>query len=349
MIKFSVILLIKNGEEYITYLNNYFNKIEKLYASKYTFEYFMYENNSTDNTKDKIKKFYEKRKGKYFLENINNSKNIGGIDIARGTYMAMLRNKLKNYHGILKSNYTILIDCDVVFTDNIIENMVNLFDKYEYTIGPSDSNTKVTTLPIQTPGKIQFPSNEQNSDWNDNFDVIINKNEMIIKRLDSDSGWGQNLKILLKSPSTLVAVTPYDVCYDTCVNGFYGHYYDSLAMITDKNISYKENDNTCMFKKCDSCNNHRKVFNVNISDDLLLDDNNLINVHSAFGGFLMIKTSIYNNIKWENTVCEHHSFCESLRKYGEILLDPTRHVITTIPKYTNYIEIEKTLNKIYCY
>ena len=144
MLKISVILTIKNGEHYINYLNHYFDKVENLYLNKYKLEYFIYENNSTDNTKKAIENFYKykKRAGKYFLENINNSKNLGGITQERGVYMSFLRNKLKTYHGQLDSDYTLLIDCDVVFTYDIIEKLLNIFNDYKFLVGSSNTNTK---------------------------------------------------------------------------------------------------------------------------------------------------------------------------------------------------------------
>jgi hypothetical protein len=96
--KISICLCIRNGETYIQYINNVFNIIEQVYPN-ITFEYFIYENNSTDNSKEYIKQFYKEnqdRKGKYWLEDIpNTSKMMGGIQIERGIHMANLRNKLK--------------------------------------------------------------------------------------------------------------------------------------------------------------------------------------------------------------------------------------------------------------
>ena len=146
MIIISVVLIIKNREKYIHYLNDIFTTIEEMYVDKYIFEYFIYENNSTDDTKNAIKNFYKSknRNGKYFLENIDNNKTFyGGIDIKRGKYMSFLRNRLKSLHGNLQSNYTLIIDEGVVFTYNTIEKMINTFSEYTYTIGPSETNVKI--------------------------------------------------------------------------------------------------------------------------------------------------------------------------------------------------------------
>ena len=136
MLKISVVLIIKNGEEYINYLDYQFEKVESFYLGKYTFEYFIYENNSTDNTKESIRKFFfnKYRKGNFLMEDINNNKNFSNEKSKnRGEYMAFLRNKLKDFHGSLISDYTLLLDCDVIFSCDIIEKMVNIFkDFFEF-------------------------------------------------------------------------------------------------------------------------------------------------------------------------------------------------------------------------
>lgn len=347
MLKISVILVIKNGEEYIKYLDNLFHLIESHYHNKYIFEYFIYENNSTDNTKNAIKNFYEhkNRLGNYLLEDIDINKDLNGINLERGNYMLFLRNKLKLFHSFLKSDYTLLLDADVLFPFDIIDKMINTFNEYNYLIGSSNENIKKIELPTICKSVNPIPSNNQENDWNDKFEVKINNNILSVKRVDSTSGWGQNLELKVKPSKYMVALTVFNICYtnstienNSIVNA---HYYDSFAMITNKNISYKNNNNTCMFINCNRCKNNRKDNNINIDDSLLVPDNNIFNVNSAFGGFFLLKTYVYNNINWENTICEHHSFCDKIRNFGYILLDPKLKVITINSKNENYREIHQ--------
>jgi hypothetical protein len=65
-------------------------------------------------------------------------------------------------------------------------------------------------------------------------------------------------------------------------------------------------------------------------------------VNSAFGGFFLIKTNVYNQVSWDTTICEHHSFCKKIREYGDILLEPRLNVITcSNDKDNNYKEIQQ--------
>jgi glycosyltransferase involved in cell wall biosynthesis len=59
--KVSIVLVVRNREDYIKFLNDLFLEIEQRASNSIQFEYFFYENNSTDNTKGEIEKFYETR------------------------------------------------------------------------------------------------------------------------------------------------------------------------------------------------------------------------------------------------------------------------------------------------
>ena len=345
MLTISVILAIKNGEEYIKYLDHQFDKIELLYKEKYEFEYFILENNSTDKTKDYIRQFFFNRcrKGNFFMEDLNNNLNFSKeINKTRGEYMAFLRNKLKKCHGTLNSDYTLLIDCDIIFSSNIIEKMINIFNEYVYYVGPSDKNIKKVILPTNPNIVFSKPINSQKKDWNDKFQLNVDhgNNILNIKRIDSEEGWGQQLELLVKPLASIAAVSVFDSCISNSASTN-DHYYDSLAMITNKNISYLNNNNTCMFLNCDRCINVRKHLNICLNDNLLLPRNNVFDVNSAFGGFFLLKTEIYNNVQWEGSICEHHSFCKNIKKFGNILIEPRLKIYHV--EYGKYMEYHQKL------
>lgn len=265
----SVVLMLKNNEDYIEIMERLFSNLES--NNRYKFTYYIYENNSSDNTKKKISEFMKTRKGIMILENMDQHETFGSIiSERRGIQMSNLRNKLKQYHGNLESDYTLLIDSDVIFDENCLNNMMQLINK--------DNN---------------------------------------------------------------VMITPYTICWER-YNQNYMHYYDSLALITKDNISWKENNNRCMFKECKDCYN-------NLSDTFedkyfLTDDVNKVN--SAFGGFVLIDTLIYNKVKWYPGICEHHGFCEEVRQHGDIIV--AKNIKTTMinPEfYKDYDEIQKVLKK----
>jgi GT2 family glycosyltransferase len=256
------------------YLDKLFSKIEKIYQN-YIFEFFIYENNSTDNTKLCIKNFANNRNCEFLIEDITNNNMKQGISIERGEHMANIRNKLKDYHGKLDSDYVLLLDCDVVFLPNTLEQLINTIN------------------------------------------------------------------------DEIVMATPFCICWAFYFeNNKAIHYYDSLAVISKDDISYKESDNTCLFKRCNRCISHRKINNINLKPASLFDDDKIIEVNSCFGSLALIKTHVYNNIKWDNTVCEHHSFCKNASQYGKIVINPHIKTVTTIPKFDNYFEIESELEKI---
>lgn len=272
--KISICLCIRDGEKYIDYLNDLFSKIEAKHTN-ISFEYFMYENNSIDNTKNRIINFYKNRQGKYLCENINGDIMIGGIQLERGNKMANLRNKLKHFHRTLDSDFVVLLDADVIFTQDTIIQLID-------------------TL----------------------------KNEIVM-------------------------ATPFCICNHYYINNNKSvHYYDSLAVISMDNISYRENDNSCLFKSCKRCINHRNVFGIKIDKKYLFDYDKIIETKSCFGSFAVVKTKVYNEVSWGNTICEHHSFCDKVSKHGKIVINPMIKTFTTIPELCDYNSIDKELNEV---
>ena len=274
----SVILLIREGEEYMKYLDSHFSAIEKNYKNILKFEYFSYENDSRDKTIKELKLFYANRSGKYFCETVPNSKIMSGISMDRGTTMAKLRNKLKKYHGRLKSDFVLFLNCDTVFLPSSIMAMINS---------------------------------------------------------------------LLTSSNTSM-VTGYPICYGSYVDeNETNHYYDSLALISENDINYIKTGNSCIFNKCTRCKIYRNINNINIPENELLQPKSVVKVKSAFGGFALIKTSIYNIVEWGESVCEHHSFCENVQKFGNIILDPSIKFFTTNKKYSlKYKIIQRILKNL---
>ena len=96
-----------------------------------------------------------------------------------------------------------------------------------------------------------------------------------------------------------------------------GHYYDTFS-IYDKN-----NKNCwplCPFEKCKLCR-HSECKN----RERIKEDQSIVDVNSAFGGFALIKTDILNNktIRWDTlshnmhndeSICEHFLFSFLLRQ-----------------------------------
>jgi glycosyltransferase involved in cell wall biosynthesis len=274
----SVILLLKNNEFYVKKLDELFTPLEN--DTKFNFTYFIYENNSTDKTKEELVKFIKNRKGRVIVENLPKPKHFDSvISKDRGIFMGKLRNKLKKLHGDLTSDFTLLIDSDVIFTKQGFDKM---------------------------------------------FNAINDKDVMI---------------------------TPYSICWKSYKRSKQIHYYDALAKITKDNISYKENANTCMFHDCKQCINYRRGKGIKLDNKYLIKEN-VAKVNCAFAGFCLIKTDIYNKVKWSGTICEHHSFCERVRKFGNILLLKNVKTVTldNIRSQQEFMDVKNVLgmfNKYY--
>jgi hypothetical protein len=251
----SVVLLIKNCEQYFPFFEYVFTELESEYAS---IEYHIYENDSTDLTVPLLKRFMENRKGNFFSQNNTNNKDHGGIKKERGVYMCNLRNELKRKHGELHTDYTLLMDCDTYFDPSCVIKLLTKFSEYP-DIAMAASFCKA-----------------------------------------------------------------WDIFRDhKCV-----HYYDTLALITEDGLSYKDTDNSCLMESCNWCEN--RITKRGLLDKRYPDDMDDIKVRSAFGGLVAIPTHIYSKVWWEPTICEHHGFCEQVRKYGTIVV--SRGIETFIAK-----------------
>ena len=173
-------------------------------------------------------------------------------------------------------------------------------------------------------------------------DVVILPNTIpeLINTIKNDKG-------------NIVMVSPYGMCYDIYrrkTSGVKGkkkrgriHYYDSFAVISNEDIGYKENGNTCLFKSCAFCRGIRKNKGCKLENKYLWDDDKLIKVKSCFGSISLIKTDVYNKCKWGKSICEHHSFCEEIRKYGDIVINPLIKTFTCKPEHRDYEKMEDLL------
>ena len=117
--KITIISIFRDSEPYI---NNCLNKLDSLEKkTNANFEYFFYENDSKDNTKDILKKWMSNKKGKLISENINTPKFGSIVNKERFNLLAQFRNKLLRAGKPFDSDYSLILDSDVMFPDSIIE------------------------------------------------------------------------------------------------------------------------------------------------------------------------------------------------------------------------------------
>ena len=91
-------------------------------------------------------------------------------------------------------------------TDKSFEKIIKIINKYpsiygSYGIHPheSDSNSDITCSKILQKIKLDkkiignIPINKQDHNWTDKFSTELIDNKLIVKRIDENYGWGQNL------------------------------------------------------------------------------------------------------------------------------------------------------------
>ena len=124
-LKISITVLTKNNAKWLTIFFKYMNNLELEYTNILEFEYFILENNSTDNTVELVRNFMKSRKGKFISENIiQNLEWKSDKNMNRGLWMNFLRNKLKKASGLLSSDYTIILDSDCIFKSTTLSKLI---------------------------------------------------------------------------------------------------------------------------------------------------------------------------------------------------------------------------------
>lgn len=136
------------------------------------------------------------------------------------------------------------------------------------------------------------------------------------------------LLVKLQENSDIAMATSFGKAWDIYRDHGCVHYYDTLAFITEDGLSYEHTGNRCLIKECTWCKN--PITKKGLIHRRIPESEKDIKARSAFGGLVAIPTTIYNKVWWEPTICEHHGFCEQIRKYGTIVI--SRGIETFIAK-----------------
>ena len=125
--KISVMSLFRNSEETIHSCLERLEKLENF--TNASFEYFFYENDSTDRTLDILKTWMISKVGNVFSEKLNAPKFGSVTSEQRVQLMAYYRNKLLNSFKPLDSDFTVIFDSDVIFQEDIINKYLTYFSQ----------------------------------------------------------------------------------------------------------------------------------------------------------------------------------------------------------------------------
>lgn len=107
------------------------SQLEDLESLDYDFEYYFYENDSKDNTVRILRDWLSNRKGNLLSEKLN-AKKFGSVtDVERMEFLCECRNKCKNLLKDSTSEYTILIDSDIYFSKENLQQHIKTIESIE--------------------------------------------------------------------------------------------------------------------------------------------------------------------------------------------------------------------------
>jgi len=126
--KISVFCIWRDSEKYIYKTLKKLEDLESL--NDFEFSFYFYENDSSDKTADILKNWMLNRKGLFLSEKLN-AKKFGSVtDIERMKFLCDCRNKCKNLALDNNSDYCLLIDSDIEFSnENFAIQLQLLIDK----------------------------------------------------------------------------------------------------------------------------------------------------------------------------------------------------------------------------
>ena len=127
----NVFMCCRNNEDTIEKTLCLLNQIE-IDNKHYNFRYYIYENDSTDNTKNIIINFYKNHKANCSFATLQTKYWGNTKNEKRVADMSMYRNKMKNLcKNFNNSNYSIVLDTNISFKPSIFQDMINVFMKDE--------------------------------------------------------------------------------------------------------------------------------------------------------------------------------------------------------------------------
>lgn len=123
MCRIDVVMLVRDVAEYCEMIGKLFDLIGDMYPHL-RFQFYFYENDSTDATYATCVDFVRQRKGQVFRNVLNYRKFNHELSSDRGEKMACIRNKLKELHGVLSSDYVLMLDSRVIFSHTCLLSMI---------------------------------------------------------------------------------------------------------------------------------------------------------------------------------------------------------------------------------
>lgn len=127
--KISVLALFRDSEKHI---HNTLSSLEEL-CKLGDFDFYFYENDSIDNTKPILDEWLADKNGQILSEHINAPKFGSVPNIERLILLSYYRNKVKSLLYNSASEYTLLIDTDIIFTTQDFIDLYDFLEKQQNT------------------------------------------------------------------------------------------------------------------------------------------------------------------------------------------------------------------------
>jgi hypothetical protein len=256
-----------------------------------------------------------------------------GIKVAKISVTILVRNNELYLPKLFKmlSNLENTYDCsfEYIFLENSsLDNSVNLIRDFinsrAGSITSIGDTKKIDEMPRTV--KMAFLRNYakaihiNSSDWSLLIDTDVYFHSNILIDLFSQSPSKNNIGMLCAFGEE---ITPSDHSAPKWISQ--GHYYDTFAFTSKEKGFFWPH---CNFLSCTKC--------TNITSQKI-ERKGLIDVNSAFGGFVLINSSLYyqQDIRWDahmindTWLCEHIGFCFAI-------LEKTKSKIAIAPNATVY-------------
>ena len=224
-----------------------------------------------------------------------------------GAYLPNLFQMLSNLEGAydVEFNYVFLENSS---TDNTLSLLQDFISTREGTVTTLGNSRKLDDLPrtvkmatLRNHAKEFVPTH---SEWIILIDTDIYFEKEILQKLFKHDPTKNSIGMLCAYG---IEVIPSGKPNDWVTQH---HYYDTFAFVDSKKQLYWPH---CIFSSCTKCQN---------TQNQKIAATGLMNVHSAFGGFALVKSELIKNpqIIWQafqqeqTWLCEHIGFCQKIQE-----------------------------------
>lgn len=167
----SVLCICKDNEIWLKYATAQFENYEKIYDVE--FEYFFYQNNSSDNTCNVVSQFLQSRKGKLISDDQPKyTVSPSGTNFDRTRSLSYYRNSIIEANRPFHSEWSILIDSNIVFQPDLLLEMFKCHPKKNnitmvtpFTAAINKYNNQEAFTSNHYYDTFAFVSNESKSYW----------------------------------------------------------------------------------------------------------------------------------------------------------------------------------------